>query len=179
MKQKAILSITIMALFFSCTRDIERIKTITSIIGLPTQTAKNVRIVHTDSAKITMIVRAPQLDKFDKVDKPYTEFPKGLEVDFYNEIEMPDSKLKANYAKRIDETAIWEAKNDVVAINRDGTILNTELLYWDENKETIYTDKFVKVTEGESILYGKGFESNQDFTVWRILRPTGEIYSDD
>ena len=175
---KAILIISIMALFFSCSSDMQRIKTITSIIGLPSQSAKNIEIVHTDSAKITMIVNAVQLDKYDKVDIPYTEFPKGLQVDFYNEFEEIDSKLKANYAKRIDETSIWEAQYDVVAINNEGTILNTELLFWDENKEIIYTDKFVKVTEGESILYGNGFESNQDFTVWRILNPTGQIYTD-
>lgn len=168
-----------MALFVSCESDMERIKTITSITGLPTQSAKNIEIIHTDSAKITMIVKARELDKYDNVEEPYTEFPKGLVVDFYNEFEEKNSKLSANYAKRIDKTAIWEAKYDVVATSSDGSILNTELLYWDENKEIIYTDQFVKVTEEESIIYGTGFESNQDFTNWKILNITGTIYTDD
>jgi len=176
---KAILYFAILALFFSCNSDMERIKTITSISGLPSQSAKNIEIVHTDSAKISMIVKAPVLNKFDKVEEPYTEFPEGLLVDFYNDFGEVDSKLKSNYAIRVDETAIWEARYDVVAINHEGTILNTELLFWDENKETIYTDKFVKVTEGESILYGNGFESNQDFTIWRILNPTGQIFTEN
>ncbi|NOZ47999.1 MAG: LPS export ABC transporter periplasmic protein LptC [Chlorobi bacterium] len=176
---KAILFTAIMALFISCQSDMERIKTITSINGLPTESATDIEIIHTDSAIITMIVTAPELKKYDKVDEPYTEFPKGLVVQFYNNKGTVDSKLSANYAKRIDKTNIWEAKYDVVAVGKNGSILNTELLYWDEDKEKIYTDNFVKVTEGESILYGNGFESNQDFTVWKILHPTGEVYTNE
>ncbi|NOZ46611.1 MAG: LPS export ABC transporter periplasmic protein LptC, partial [Chlorobi bacterium] len=78
-----------------------------------------------------------------------------------------------------DKTNIWEAKYDVVAVGKDGNILNTELLYWYEDKEKIYTDNFVKVTEGESILYGNGLVSNQDFTDYKILHPTGEIYTNE
>ena len=169
----------VIVLSISCTSDMDKIKTVTNINDLPDEWAKNIEIVHLDSAKITMIVKASELFKYDNVDEAYTEFKKGLNVKFYNEEGTQDSEMSANYAKRIDKTAIWEARNNVVAINREGTKLNTELLYWDENKEIIYTDKFVKVTEGESILYGNGLESNQEFTEWRILHPTGEIYSDE
>lgn len=178
-KYKAILYLTIMALFVSCESDMQRVKTITSISGLPTQSAKNVEIIHTDSAKITMIVNAKKLNKYNNVEKPYTEFPEGLKVDFYNEFEEVNGQLFANYAIRDDETAIWEARYDVVVIGSEGKILNTELLFWDEQKEIIYTDEFVKITEEESIIYGTGFESNQDFSNWRILNITGTIYIDE
>jgi len=176
-KNKAI--ILFMALFVSCTSDMERIKTITSISGLPTQSAKNIKIINTDSARISMIVYANELNTFDKAEEPYTEFTKGLKVDFYDEAGNVDGKMTANYAKRNDKTAIWEAQNDVVAVARDGKILNTELLYWDEDKEIIYTDKFVKVTEGESIIYGTGFEADQNFDSYTIKNISGTIYTDE
>lgn len=178
-KLKAILYLTIMALFVSCESDMQRVKTITSVSGLPTQSAKNIEIIHTDSAKITMIVKAKKLNKYDNVEKPYTEFPEGIKVDFYDEFEEINGQLTANYAIRDDETAIWEAKYDVVAVGSEGKVLNTELLYWDEEKEIIYTDEFVKVTDEESIIYGTGFESDQDFSNWRILNITGTIYTDE
>ena len=171
--------LTIMALFVSCVSDMQRVKTITSIRGLPSQSATNIEIIHTDSAKITMIVIAPKLNKYDNVDEPYTEFPEGLHVKFYNEFEETDANLTANYAIRDDESNIWEARYDVVAIGKEGQILNTELLFWDEEKEIIYTDEFVKITEDESIMYGTGFESDQNFDNWRILNPTGTVYTDE
>lgn len=41
--------------------------------------------------------------------------------------------------------------------------------------ERIYSDKFVRITTEDEILYGEGFESNQEFTNWKIIKPTGSI----
>ena len=41
------------------------------------------------------------------------------------------------------QTELWEVRDSVVAINENNDILETELLFWDELKDIIYTDKFV------------------------------------
>ena len=65
--------------------------------------------------------------------------------------------------------------NDVEVVNEKGEKLNTEKLIWDERKELLSSDQFVKITTPEEIIMGKGFEANQDFSRYKIFNVTGRI----
>ena len=71
------------------------------------------------------------------------EFPEGLKLVFYNELEAPESQIECNYAINYINEKIMEAKDDVVVINNAGEKLTTEHLIWDQGKQLITTDKFV------------------------------------
>ncbi|MBQ1695579.1 MAG: LPS export ABC transporter periplasmic protein LptC, partial [Bacteroidales bacterium] len=81
-----------------------------------------------------------------------------------------------SYARFLIEKELWEIKSDVEVdnISRNEKI-NTELMYWDMKKELVYSDKYVRITTEDEILTGDGFESNQDFSEWKILKPAGVI----
>lgn len=84
----------------------------------------------------------------------------------------PDTaySMKADYAVNYESKQLWEAKYDVVSINRDGEQLNTELLFWDEKNEKIYSDKFSRITTKDGVFFGEnGFEARQDFTKWKLI----------
>jgi LPS export ABC transporter protein LptC len=83
--------------------------------------------------------------------------------------------LSAKYAIHYDAEHRWEAQNDVVVVNEKGEQLNTEKLIWDEQKEKLYSDQFVKITTPDEIIMGKGFEANQDFSRYKIFNVTGRI----
>jgi hypothetical protein len=51
-------------------------------------------------------------------------------------------------------------------------------LFWDEKKELIYTNKFVKITTENEVIWGEGLEANQEFTDWKIKNVKGTIYID-
>jgi LPS export ABC transporter protein LptC len=68
-----------------------------------------------------------------------------------------------------------EARNNVVVTNSKGETLNTEQLMWDERSEKLYSDVFVKITTPDQIIFGEGFESNQNFTQYRINKIKGTI----
>jgi hypothetical protein len=70
---------------------------------------------------------------------------------------------------------VLEAKGNVVIINEKGEKLNTEHIVWDQKKETINSDVFVKITTNTEILMGDGLESNQSFTKYKILKIRGII----
>lgn len=165
----------IMFLLASCKNDIETINSLTNISELPQQSAKNIEVVYTDSGLVTMKMIARELNRFSEKKEPYSEFPKGVDITFFNEDQVESSHITSNYAIFHEETELWEARYDVVAKAEDGKILYTEYLVWDENKEKIYSDQYVKVIDQGVVMQGIGFESNQEFTSWRILKPTGEI----
>ena len=72
-----------------------------------------------------------------------------------------------------------EGDNNVRVVNRKGERLNTEQLFWDENKQKIYTNKFVTIKTAREILYGNGLVSNEDFTQYKITDLRGTIEVDN
>jgi hypothetical protein len=63
-----------------------------------------------------------------------------------------------------------------VAVNPAGDILETELLFWSEPKERVWSDRFVRFKRGDQIIMGTGFESDPSLTKWNIKNVTGTIY---
>ena len=163
-------------MLFSCTNDIEEIKTLTNYKETPSISAKNIEIIYSDSAKIKVKLIAKELNHFIQKEDPYTEFPKGIEVLFYNDSLLVNAKITANYSKYFDKKEIWEAKYDVVVINKEkNEKLNTEYLIWDKRKGRIHTDEFVKISTSDGVFYGQGLKANQDLSSWEILKPKGII----
>lgn len=129
--------------------------------------------LYSDSARILIKLQAPVQQEFESGDGV---FPKGLYVEFYEKPGQVTSTLKSNYAKQDRNKDIYQAKGNVVVNNLlKQEKLETEELFWDKNKAEIYTDKFVKITTAEEILMGQGLRANQDFSRYRILKPTGII----
>ncbi len=164
------------AMLISCKNDIEVISSLTDINNLPSQTSINLETIYTDSAKIQLKVKSKLVKIFNLEEGSYLEFPKGLEVFFYDENEKIESQLSARYAIYHEADELWEAKDSVVVINAKDEILNTEQLFWDENKKLIYTSKFVSITTTSEIIYGDGLEANENFTNWKIMKPRGTFY---
>ncbi|NQU81393.1 MAG: LPS export ABC transporter periplasmic protein LptC [Bacteroidetes bacterium] len=176
-KRSLIISIALaVAMLMSCKNDIEVISSLTNIDNLPSQTIVNLETIYTDSAKIQLIVKSKLVETYNQEEDSYLEFPKGLEVFFYDKNEMVESQLSAKYAIYHKADQLWEAKDSVVVINANDEILNTEQLFWDENKKLIYTSKFVSITTTNEIIYGEGMEANENFTNWKIMKPRGTFY---
>lgn len=166
-------------LFFSCKNDIEIINTLTTVSDFPTESIQHLESIYSDSAEIQIRIKAVEVRRYGNANLPYMEFPKGIEVLFYNDQAEVSSQLTANFAIYHETEKLWEARDSVVAINVNGEILNTDLLFWDEERGLIYSNKFVKITTSDEVLFGEGFEANQDFSDWIIKKPKGTIYLEE
>ncbi len=163
--------------FVSCKNDIETINALNNEIKLPDQSGFNIEITYTDSGKIQGKIYAPEVNKFDRGEEPYAEFPKGMKVVFYDSLERPTSFIKANYAVYYEKKQLWEARNQVVAENQaNHDKLETEQMFWDQKEEKIYSEKFTRITNADGISYGEGgFESRQDMSKWRLKGSSGTL----
>jgi LPS export ABC transporter protein LptC len=163
------------ALFLaSCENDIEKVK----LFGLheqsPVESAKNIKIIFSDSAKVEVELTAPVMNHYSN-ENPYMEMPKGFRAIFYNDALAEKSRVTADYGIRYEHDLKMEARKNVVVINEKGEQLNTEHLVWDERKEKLLSDEFVKITRQDEIIYGTGFEANQDFSKYKIFNIKGTI----
>ena len=161
-------------MLFSCENDMEKVKLYEKGKVGPVESAVNIKILYSDSGKVKVEVIAPKLDRYE-TEKPYTEMPKGVQALFYDKSMQVTSRLRADYGIRYDRELRMEARKNVVVVNERGEQLNTEHLTWDERTKKLRSDEFVKITTRDEIIYGNGFEANQDFSQYRIFNIKGII----
>ena len=163
-------------LFYSCENNIEQIKAFYSTENLPILEATNFETLFTDSGKISYSLKAPKLLRFEDEGRNYIEFPEGMQLVKFDNNKRIISSITANYAKQFVAEDKWEAKNNVIATNAQGDTLKTEHLIWEEKKEIIYTEDYVKIIRTDQIITGIGFTSDQKLQNWKIKNPKGTIY---
>jgi LPS export ABC transporter protein LptC len=145
---------------------------------LSKERAENVEIIYTDSGILKSIITAPVLIGDKSTDNPTVEMPQGLTAEFFDSDRVAESFIKAEYGIHYQNEKKVVLKKNVEVKNIQGETLNTEELIWDQEKEIIYTDKFVKITREKEILMGMGMTANQNFTEWEIKKGSGEIKLD-
>jgi LPS export ABC transporter protein LptC len=163
-------------LFYGCENDIQQIKAFYSVEDLPILEATNFETLVTDSGVVRYSLKAPKLLQFENEGQDYVEFPEGMELIQYDKNKNIISSISADYAKQFVADEKWEAKNNVIATNAKGDSLKTEHLIWEEKKELIYTEEFVKIIRADQIITGIGFTSDQNMQNWKIKNPKGTIF---
>ncbi len=164
-------------MLFSCKKnDVGVVNNLTRVDSVPMQTVWNLETIYTDSSRKKIKVSAPLVQMYSEDDNTEIYFPEGLKVVFFDKNEEIDSWLSSKYAVYYETKSLWKASDSVVTVNNRGEILNTELLYWNEREERIYSPKFVKITTEDEVIFGEGFESDQKFTYWKINQVRGTIY---
>lgn len=145
------------------------------LLSLPALTAKVFETEFNDSGRLQVKMSAPLMQKYEPKDNPYTEFTSGIKVVFWDGKNVPQGYVTAKYAKYTDTNTLWELKDSVVLINENNDKLETELLYWNQQKDRIYTDRFVRISNQDQITMGTGLESDSKMTVVKIKKVSAEI----
>ncbi len=161
-------------LFFSCKNNLDDARKITSRANVNIERGKNLDIIYSSLGENKIKAHALTMLRFN-TDKPYMQFPDGIKVEFYDESGIVETVMTAKWATIQDGSSLMTARNDVIVINKKGEKLNTEELIWDEQREQIYSNAFVKITTDDEIIMGNGLESNQMFTDYTIKHITGTI----
>lgn len=156
----------------SCTPNIDMINALDDKEDKASIVAKNSEIIYTENGRVKLRVIAPVTKYYQNRENPHTEFPEGITVYTFSDSMEIESELTSKYANYYEKKGLWEANNNVVAKNSKGETLNTEHLFWDQNKKTIYTEDMVKITMADGVQYGQGFRSDESFNNWEIKKPT-------
>ncbi|MEM7655032.1 MAG: LPS export ABC transporter periplasmic protein LptC [Bacteroidota bacterium] len=104
----------------------------------------------------------------------------GVELYFLNFAGRSHSTIKSDSARFQRERGIAKLTGSVVMTNYKGETMNTEELYWDQEKDSVFTDKFVRIETPDKVIIGNnGLRSNSDFTAYTIYGIQGEVETDD
>jgi LPS export ABC transporter protein LptC len=158
----------------ACENDLKTIEKLSAEDTVHLEKAREIELLYSDSGRLAVRMTSPEYLRYSG-QEALLEFPKGINVVFYKDL-RPSSTLTAKYALINERTNLMEARNDVEVANTEkGERLNTEHLVWDEKKHKIYSNEFVKITTRDKVLFGQGFESDQNFDNWVIKKLSGSI----
>ena len=167
------------ALLTGCKNSVEDVNALVSKFDTQVETAKDVEILYSDSAQVRVRITGPTMLYHLDRREPRQEFPDGVAVDFFGPEGAITSQLDARYGLRLENKSEVIVRDSVVWKSVEGEKIETEELIWDERKRKIYTNKFVVITRPDEIIYGHGFEADQDFSYSRINAIEGRLKVDD
>jgi len=178
---KKITLFLLLSIFFllACENDLAEVQKLVSADDVQVETMKGVEILFSDSAVVRVRLTGPVMLRHLDPSDIKQEFTEGVEVDFFNNNRKVTGHLTANYGVRMENQAKAIVRDSVVWESVNGDRLETEELIWDERTQKVYTDKFVTITRPDEIIYGYGFEADQDFTYSRIKAVEGTIKIED
>lgn len=137
--------------------------------------ARDVDVTYSDSAIVRVRIKGPLLRRYVYRFRVEEEFPEGIHVTFYDVKGYATAWLSAKYAIRKPQDHQTVVRDSVVLLNTAGEKIEGLELIWDENEKTIRTEKFVKITRPDEIIYSRGFKSNQDFSKYTLYAVEGEM----
>ena len=147
--------------------------------SLPVLATYDVNTLISDSGIIRYRIEAAEWLVYDRKDPSYWAFEKGVYLEKFDQDFVVDADIKADTAYYYDKDRLWELRGDVAIKNLKGERFNTELLFWDEKTQKVYSDKFIRIEQEDKIVTGEGFESNQQMTDYTIFKPGGVFYIND
>ena len=164
----------LLSIVCSCKNSSEEANLIILRANVKIEKGKDVVINYSDNGVVRIQASGPTVTRYN-TEKPYLEFPDGIQILFFNSNHGVDSKLTAKYATAVENSKSMTASDSVVVVNDKGEVLNTDELIWDEDKKIIYSNSFVKIKTADEIIYGNGMTANENFSDYVIKHITGKI----
>lgn len=129
-----------------------------------------------DSGRISYKIDAEEWFVFDKRQPPYWAFEKGVYLEKYDHELNIEATIQCDTAYYYSEQKLWKLIGNVDIRNPKDERFFTDLMYWNQEKELIYSDAYIKIEQEDQVTEGVGFSSNQSMTVWEIKNTKG-IYA--
>lgn len=149
---------------------------ITERDSLPVMETLGVTTFVSDSGITRYRVDTEEWLYFDKKEPPYWAFEKGIYLEKFDSIFNVEASIQADTAYYYVKDKLWKLMSNVEIKNLEEERFNTDLLYWDEANEKVYSDRYIRIEQTDRIIEGIGFESNQQMTVYKILNMEGIFY---
>ena len=142
---------------------------------VPTMSTLDVSTFISDSGYTRYHIVADVWTMYEDAPDPFWKFPQGLFLEQFDENLNPAANVVCDSATYFSRRRLWRLDGNVVMVNTDRDSFLTQQLFWDQTRQTVYSDSFIHIVRDDRIIDGYGFESNQNMTAYSVNRPTGII----
>ena len=167
-------SVFAVTLFFSCDDGSSTLKQINRFNENPVGIAYNIHMTYTDSAVVKAILTAPVNLDYTHLSFKYSEFPEGLKIIFYNN-NNEENTVVADYGILYNQTKIVDLQGNVVLLSHDGSRLETNQMYWDSEKEWLFTEQPFTFENVNYDMAAIPLDTNKEFSKFQTGKLTGTM----
>ncbi len=157
--------------------DMAKVKSMFNEKDADVEVADSVKFTYKEGAYIRAIVTGKTIRRYTNSQNKL-EFPDGLLVKFFEQLNLI-SVLKADYAENNDAEQLIKISGNVYMENSRYEIMETQELTWNMRTKKVFTDKPIKIKTTDNIIYGVGFDSDEDFSNYTIRKVNGIVAVDD
>ncbi len=157
--------------------DISKVKAMFNENDADVEVADSVNFIYKEGEYIRAIVTGKTIKRYTKTQNKL-EFPDGLLVKFFEQLNLI-SVLKADYAENNDAEQFIKVSGNVHMENSRYEIMETQELTWNIRNKKVFTDKPIKIKTIDNIIYGVGFDSDEDFSNYTIRKVNGIVAVDE
>ena len=161
-------------LFFSCDDGSSTLRQINQFNENPVGIAYDIHMTYTDSAKVKAILTAPLNLDYTHLSFKYSEFPEGLKIIFYNN-DNEENTVVADYGILYNQTKIVDLQGNVVLLSDDGSRLETSQMYWDSEKEWLFTEQPFTFKNINYDMAAIRLDTNKEFSKFQTGNLTGTM----
>lgn len=140
----------------------------------PDDESWNATIVLNDSVGLRARVRVGHARRY--LASMSTLLDGGVQVEFYAADGSVSAVLTGDSARIDDRTRDMSAYGRVHVVSKtNGTVVDTDRLFWVETKRRLHSDSHVRIVspEKDEVLEGSGFESDETLRNYTIFKVTG------
>jgi LPS export ABC transporter protein LptC len=143
-----------------------------------------VTYVFSDSARVSANLYASHVKEQQEGEEGDAEvihlLDGGVKIHILNDYGQVTSTILSDQGVYRRQTGSAELYGNVRLSNFKGEKLETEELFWDEKKDSVYTTKFVRIETPDKIITGsKGLKAKSDFSAYTIFGIQGEVETDE
>lgn len=135
--------------------------------SIPVMTTYGVSKLISDSGVIRYKIVTEEWSVYDRTNPTKQTFMKGLLLEKFNQKFHAEMYITADTAYWYNQN-LWELRGRVCVWNEDGTIFNSELLYWDMVRHEFYSNKFSHLVTPDREVEGNSFRSNDQMTQYEV-----------
>ena len=171
---KNVFSVFAVILHFSCDDGSSTLKQINQFNENPVGIAYDIHMTYTDSAEVKAILTAPLNLDYTHLSFKYSEFPEGLKIIFYND-NNEENTVVADYGILYNQTKIVDLQGNVVLLSNDGSRLETSQMYWDSEKEWLFTEQPFTFKNINYDMAAIRLDTNREFSKFQTGNLTGTM----
>lgn len=166
-------------LFVSCKNKMAQADVL-NLKDTPVQTIEDMFAVQTRNGLVVMRVEASVMERYDNDTSSYESFPKGIAIYGYSDEGLLETIIVSDDGRHLTkkkrqatpQEELWEAFGNVVIHNvLKQETMETDTLYWNQAKNEIYTDCYVKMYSPQGFLQGYGMHSDDHARNAILLEP--------
>jgi len=137
-----------------------------------------------DSGITRYRMEAEVWDIFSSASEPYWYFPRGIYLEQFDSLFNVVGSIEADTAYYFENRELWQLIGNVFIQNLEGHTFETSELFWNQrepadSENAVYTDKPVRIDQGDNITVSKGLRANQRMTKVRMMEVGADIWVKD